>query len=125
VIDGAHSPESTAALANAIRSHFPKSRVTIVFGMLNDKLPDQVIPPLESIVDRWIVAPLQSPRTLPVEPIVSSLESRGGRAESSASIAAALGRALDAWTPSPENRIVVVAGSLTAAAEARVALGLA
>ncbi len=125
VIDGAHSPESTKALANAIRSHYQNTLATVVAGMLSDKHPDTVLPPLESVADQWIVTPLESPRTLSVEPIVAHLESRGFAVKVAESIAHALEIALAQWTLNPENRLIVVTGSLTAAAEARVALGLA
>jgi len=125
VLDGAHSPASTRALANAVREHFPGSRVTMIIGILNDKKPDDLLRPLVPATNRWLVATLQSPRSLPGDAIGASLEALGERPEISGSVAEAIERATPESSTHLENLVVVVTGSLSTVAEARVALGLA
>lgn len=121
VIDGAHSPESTRALADAIRAHFPDTRPVVIIGMLSDKDPGAVLPPLFAIAGGWIVAPVQSPRAIAVAEIASTLDSQLVTVVTAESVANALEVALQAG----KSDLIVVTGSLTTAAEARVALGLA
>ena len=125
VLDGAHSPASSQALANAVREHFPGSRVTMIIGILNDKKPDDLLRPLVPATNRWLVAMLQSPRSLPGDAIGASLEALGERPEISGSVAEAIERATPESSTHLENLVVVVTGSLSTVAEARVALGLA
>lgn len=125
VLDGAHSPASSQALAKAVREHFPRSGVTMVIGMLNDKKPEELLQPLVSLANRWLVATLQSPRTLPGATVSTSLEALGERPELAGSVPEAIEAAVADSSRTTENTVVVVTGSLTTVAEARLALGLA
>lgn len=124
VLDGAHSPASTQALAVAVREQFPGSSITMIVGMLNDKEPDQLIQPLLSIANRWLIAPPASPRALLGGAIAASLQGMGVRSEVKSGVPETLRGLLADSSGAPTGLVVVVTGSLTTVAEARVALGL-
>ena len=125
VIDGAHTPASMAALAQAVQAHFPGAPVTVIVGMLRDKDPDLVLPALDPIASAWIAAPVASPRSLAPARIAASVRKHGAPVTTAGSVAEALSSALDpAANPAPDD-VILVTGSLGTAAEARVALGLA
>ena len=119
IIDGAHTPIAAEALSAALKRHVSAEPVTFVVGMLQDKRPDPFLKPLIPKADRWIVARLDSPRTMPVDLLSEALSMLGQRVNGAPSIAAALDLALK-----DESNTIVVTGSLTAVAEARVHLGL-
>lgn len=120
IIDGAHSPSATSAIATTLRDRFPDTGITIVVGMLRDKDPTAVLTPLVDLTDRWVAVEPESPRALPAAELVPILESFGMRAHVAGSVAQGIRAAIDHGTPT-----ILVTGSLTTAAEARVALGLA
>ena len=120
VIDGAHSPSSTAALAATMRAECPGSQVTIIVGMLDDKDPAVVLAPLLDIASRWIAATPESPRAMPGNTVKAVLQQMGAPCELYPSVAESM-RAADASGDS----IILVTGSFTTAAEARIELGLA
>ncbi len=119
IIDGAHAPSATAALADTMRTHYPDADLAVVVGMLNDKDPAQVLPPLLGIADHWIAVTPESPRALPADEVGAALESLGAACTVSTTVAAGLktARKLGYTT-------ILVTGSFTTAAEARVTLGL-
>jgi dihydrofolate synthase/folylpolyglutamate synthase len=119
VIDGAHTPIAASVLADALTRHLPGPRPTIVVGMLRDKHPADFLEPLAATAGRWIVAEPQTPRAMPAGEIIEALRSLGQEADHGGSVADAISMALLRGDP------VVVTGSLTTVAEARVALGLA
>ena len=120
VIDGAHTPASTAALSIAVQEKYPETSVAIIFGMLADKEKQSIIDPLRQIASEWIAVAPQNPRALPVHELRSEITSVGVDVQTANSvsegIALATGSAAD---------VIVVTGSFAVAAEARVALGLA
>ncbi len=121
VLDGAHSPASTQALAGTLREHFPDRPVTMIVGMLNDKQPEHLLRPLVPIVNRWLATEPASPRALPAQETSNALRSLGVDGVVTAGVAEAILHA----SHGPGNAVVVVTGSLATVAEARVALGLA
>jgi dihydrofolate synthase/folylpolyglutamate synthase len=120
VLDGAHTPVAATALAVALRDRYPGHVVTAVIGMLRDKDPAQVIAPLLPVIDRWVVTAPASPRALPATALAATIEALGGSCEIARDVGAAVAAARAHADP-----VVVVTGSLTTVADARVALGLA
>lgn len=118
ILDGAHTPVAAEALAAALTRHLPSGRVTFVVGMMQDKRPEPFLTPLIDRADRWIVAELDSPRRMPADLLTTALTALGQRVEWTPSIAEAVERAHQ------DGAVVVVTGSLTTVAEARVHLGL-
>ena len=120
VIDGAHTPASAAALANAVREHFPGKAVVTIIGMLADKNHSEVVEQLISMSSSLIAIAPTSPRALPVAELHASLLGLDAGAVSAASV----GEAITLAT-SMDVDVIVVTGSLSTAAEARITLGLA
>lgn len=120
IIDGAHSERSATALAATLRERYPGTAPAVVVGMLRDKEPASVLPPLAALADHWIATEPDSPRALPVAELASALASLDAQVAISDTVASALAGAIRAGHP-----VIVVTGSLTTVAEARVALGLA
>ncbi|MCO5214939.1 MAG: bifunctional folylpolyglutamate synthase/dihydrofolate synthase [Thermomicrobiales bacterium] len=117
VIDGAHTPASSQALATALHAHFPDHMFTLIIGMLADKSPEAMLTPLLRHADRVIAVQPQNPRAMPASDLAQAIQRLGGQVVIAPSVEAALTEA--------GSEIVVVTGSFTTAAEARVALGLA
>ncbi|MCO5229073.1 MAG: bifunctional folylpolyglutamate synthase/dihydrofolate synthase, partial [Thermomicrobiales bacterium] len=117
VIDGAHTPASSQALAAALQAHFPDQTFTLIIGMLADKNPEAMLTPLLRHADRVIAVQPQNPRAMPASDLAQAIQRLGGQVVIAPSVEAALTEA--------GSEIVVVTGSFTTAAEARVALGLA
>ncbi|MDZ7644083.1 MAG: bifunctional tetrahydrofolate synthase/dihydrofolate synthase [Woeseiaceae bacterium] len=62
LLDVAHNPGAAAVLADWLREHPPRGRVTAVFGALADKDLNGMLQPLAGVVQRWIAVPADSPR---------------------------------------------------------------
>jgi dihydrofolate synthase / folylpolyglutamate synthase len=125
VIDGAHTPASATVLAETIAGRFPDHHVTGVVGLLSDKDPKAVLTPLLPVIDHWVATAPHTPRALPVDEVAAALRKLGASITSTPSIADALTQALAETLELARPRLIVVTGSLTTAAEAREALGLA
>ncbi len=118
ILDGAHTLVAAEALAAALARHLPARHVTFVVGMMRDKHPEPFLRPLLDQAGRWIVAEPDSPRRMPAELLTEALSGLGQRVEPAPSIGEAIDRARQ------DGDVVVVTGSLTTVAEARVHLGL-
>jgi len=119
VIDGAHSPAATAALAATMRDHYPNADLVMVVGMLNDKDPLLVLPPLLEIVNHSIAVTPESPRAIPASEIGNAIDLLGGAFTMGSTVAQGIQLAREM-----KFRAILVTGSLTTVAEARVTLGL-
>lgn len=118
IVDGSHNVASAEALAETLRTCFPASRRTLVFGTTRDKdLAGQLralIPAFDTIVATRY---LENPRSVPPEDIAASVRALDGRA---ATIAASPAEALAiARRITPESALICITGSLFLAAEAR------
>jgi dihydrofolate synthase / folylpolyglutamate synthase len=121
VIDGAHNVASAKALAETLRTCFPPSSVTLVFGTTREKdLPGQLqaLLPLAdvAIATRYV----KNPRSVPPEEIAEVVRSLDGRSVFTANDPAealALARRL-----TPPHGLICVTGSLFLAAETRALL---
>ena len=120
VIDGAHSPVAATALVQAIEDRYPDALPLMVVGMLQDKDAGRFVSTLRDIAGGWNLAAPASPRALPVSLLGKHLTTESPAATVYGSIPEALAAAIEA-----KPALIVVTGSLTAVAEARVALGLA
>ncbi len=67
VLDGAHNPQGTSALAQTWRAVYGGRRPIAVFGCLADRDPREVTAPMRDIVASWHTAAPQSPRRLSAE----------------------------------------------------------
>ncbi len=120
IIDGAHTPASTAALAAAVKQAFPEANVTLVIGVLADKNIAALLEPLQGLADHWIAVSPDNPRAMPAAALRELITTAGHDAAESSSVAAGIEQACRTATD-----LIVVTGSFATAAEARVELGLA
>ncbi|MGC4106357.1 MAG: folylpolyglutamate synthase/dihydrofolate synthase family protein [Thermomicrobiales bacterium] len=123
VIDGAHTPIAANALRVALEERFPGRQAEMIVGMLQGKDADHVLANLAPAVAAWHLTPLDTPRTMPVDELAAHLGTTNATAPEMRheSVSAALARVTSPST----QALIVVTGSLSTAAEARVALGLA
>lgn len=120
VIDGAHSPASAAALAAALADRFSNAQIALIVGMFTDKDPVSILGPLVDIAAHWIAVAPNHPRAMSAAELERLIDGIGGRAVVERTVAEAIHHAATLpWD------VIVVTGSLTTAAEARVALNLA
>jgi dihydrofolate synthase/folylpolyglutamate synthase len=118
VVDGAHNVASAKALAETLRTCFPPSPITLVFGTTREKdLPGQLqaLLPLASIViaTRYV----ENPRSVPPEEVAEAVRAFDGR---DVHLAPGPAEALDlARRLSPPHALICVTGSLFLAAETR------
>lgn len=64
ILDGAHNPDGTAALAAAVRRYLPGRRLVSVMGMLEDKDVDAALKNLSDLFFRVITTEPDSPRAM-------------------------------------------------------------
>jgi dihydrofolate synthase / folylpolyglutamate synthase len=112
IIDGAHNPAGTRALAAYIRRFYAGRRIWIVYGALRDKAVAEMTSVLFPLADRVILTAPANSRAMPPEDIPAS----GARITHS--IAEAISLLADA---DPDDAIFI-AGSLYLAGEARALL---
>jgi dihydrofolate synthase/folylpolyglutamate synthase len=121
VIDGAHNVASAEALAETLRTCFPPSARTLVFGTTRDKdLRGQLralLPGFDAVVATRYV---ENPRAVPPDEVVEAVRDLGGPAPRVAGDPAG---ALElAWRLTPRDGLICVTGSLFLAAETRALL---
>ncbi len=121
VIDGAHNVASAAALAEALRTCFPPTRRTLVFGTTRDKdLIGQLralLPLFDEVVATRYV---ENPRAVPPVEVAEAVWALNGQ---SAEVASDPAEALAvARQQTPPEGLICVTGSLFLAAEARALL---
>jgi dihydrofolate synthase / folylpolyglutamate synthase len=112
IIDGAHNPAGTRALAAYIRRFYSGRRIWIVYGALRDKAVAEMTSILFPLADRVILTAPANSRAMPPEDIAAP----GVRLTHS--IAEAVAQLREA---SPED-VIFIAGSLYLAGEARALL---
>ena len=118
VIDGAHNVASATALADTLRTCFPPSRRTLIFGTTREKdLHGQLLallPCFDSIIATRYV---ENPRSVPPESIAAHiLELTGKAIRTAPEPAQALALARELTEP---DGLICVTGSLFLAAETR------
>ncbi len=118
VIDGAHNVASAIALADTLRTCFPPSRRTLVFGTTRDKDLAGQLKALLPCFDTFIATRyVENPRSVPPEVIADQILALTGRtAHLAPEPAGALALARELTDP---EGLICVTGSLFLAAEAR------
>jgi dihydrofolate synthase/folylpolyglutamate synthase len=120
IVDGAHNPESASRLREALASHFPGRRLTLVLGILGDKDIEGIAAELAPAAARVIVTAPRQVRAAPIDRLVAAVEAAGGRPEVAATVAEALECAFASAAP---DDMICLTGSLTTVAEARAWAG--
>jgi dihydrofolate synthase/folylpolyglutamate synthase len=125
VIDGAHNVASSEALAETLRSCFPPTSRTLIFGTTREKDPAGQLQALLPLFDRVIVTRyIENPRSVDPEDLQRIVHEISGRtAVIRPTPADALAEARETTTP---DGLICATGSLFLAAETRaIVLGLA
>jgi dihydrofolate synthase/folylpolyglutamate synthase len=124
VIDGAHNVASAEALAETLRTSFPRTPRTLIFGTTRDKDLKGQLRALLPLFDTLIATRyMENPRFVPPETIAEAIHALDGR---TAAVTQDPGTALDlARDITDSGALICVTGSLFLAAEARaILLGL-
>lgn len=116
LLDGAHNPGGTSALAQAVRDYLAGKNVVAVMGMLADKDVDTAIGNLNGLFSRVLTLAPENPRAMLAEELAEKWEELGVPAQAAESGADALNSACSA---AGENGAVVICGSLYLAGEIR------
>jgi dihydrofolate synthase/folylpolyglutamate synthase len=122
VVDGAHNPDSIAALARALEDVFPGARPVAVMGAMRDKDVAGMLAAVARFAAALVAAPCGSARETPPEDLRRMAEAAGLAAETAPAAAPALERARALAGP---GGLVVVCGSLYLAGSALSALDAA
>ncbi|ACO34483.1 MULTISPECIES: folylpolyglutamate synthase/dihydrofolate synthase family protein [Acidobacterium] len=110
LLDVAHNPAGAWALRSALAHLEPApASMTLVFGCLRDKALDEMAQILFPIFDRVVLAAVDSPRAATMESLREAAATVQADALEAADPAAALETA---WEITPQEGLVVVAGSV-------------
>ncbi|GMA36989.1 glutamate ligase domain-containing protein [Demequina litorisediminis] len=122
VVDAAHNPHGVEALAATLPEAFGFSSTVGVVAVLADKDGDGILAGLERVVDHVVVTQTTSPRATPVdEPAAAAREVWGAeRVTVAPTVAEALDVATQMALGSGPDAGVLVAGSITLVAAARM-----
>ena len=116
LLDGAHNPGGTAALAEAIRRYLPGKRITAVMGMMEDKDVRTAVQNLSGLFARVFTAAPESPRSISAEKLEELWVSLGTPAIPAENAASAFRAAVEGLGP---EEALVICGSLYLAGELR------
>ena len=123
IVDGAHNPPAARALAEALRSSIeqsnnPNNRTILICGFCGDKDVGEVLSILAPIVRKGYAVKTSNPRSLSAEETAAKMRAAGIDAVACTSLREAIEQ-----SNNPNNRTILVCGSLFLAGEALVELG--
>jgi dihydrofolate synthase/folylpolyglutamate synthase len=117
IVDGGHNPASAEVVKATIAESFPHERMTMVVGMLSEKLIDDVLAIWAPILDRVVVTSPRSERAADPERLVEVLQRLSvPDIEVVRDVASAVDQAI---SQASEQDLVLVTGSFYTASEAR------
>ena len=126
IVDGAHNPPAARALAEALRetieqSNNPNNRTILICGFCGDKDVDEVLSILAPFAERGYAVRTNNPRSLSAEATAAQMRQAGISAVPCASLRSAIEQSNN--PNNPNNRTILICGSLFLAGEALVELG--
>ena len=116
IVDGAHNPSGTAALAAAVRKYIHGRGVVAVMGMLADKDVDSAVNNLSGVFSNIITVAPSSKRALDAVSLAECWKRHGSTAYPAANFDSAI---LKAFSILPPNGALIVCGSLYLAGDMR------
>lgn len=119
MLDVAHTPESAACLAEAIKRNFPGRRVSLVFSCAADKNVAAIARVLAPVVSEVVLVGMPGPRAMPL----GQLEDAWRNVHSSTRSAATVSVALESFQDGDGRGAIVVAGSFILVGAAMQHLG--
>ncbi len=112
ILDGAHNPSGSRALANYLERFYPNRKIWMIYGAMRDKAVDEIAEILFPLASELILTAPDNARALRPE-VLREIAGRGH-------VAADITRALQqVRAAASENDIVVITGSLFLVGEAR------
>ena len=116
LLDGAHNPNGTEALAAALRQYLPGKKITAVMGMLADKDTTAAIAHLKGLFDQVYTLTPDNPRAMDAPALADLWKGLGISAQAADTPRQAVEMAL---AHAGDEGAVVVCGSLYLAAQVR------
>ena len=116
VLDGAHNPHAAKVLVETWNTMFPGIKPSLVFSAVSSKDVSGVLALLAPLAERIFFCPVNSPRSLCTEELMSSTPDANRSCEAHVDFAAALDAALKHADP------VLIAGSLYLVGQAKAHL---
>ncbi len=113
ILDGAHNPQGARTLYNALKLHFPNTKISYVFGAFKDKDIEGVLSAMADSLHTMYIAKAPTERGLDLESLKTICETHSQNVITNDSISQALDKALD-----DDSNVVVVFGSLSILREA-------
>lgn len=128
LVDAAHNPAGALTLVETVRENFRFTRTVGLVGILQDKDAAEILEVLEPLLDSVVITQSGSPRAIPADRLADlarDVFEDEDRVLEQASLPDAIQAAVDlAESEGDQFGGVVVAGSVTLAAEVRDLLGL-
>lgn len=118
MVDGAHNGAAARCLLDTVDRLLGQRHVVLIFGASSDKRIDDMFEVLLPAADQIVVTQADHPRAAQPATLQEMARRRGRRAEVSPTVAEAL---MSTFERAGEDDLILVAGSLFAAAEARMA----
>lgn len=78
IIDGAHNPDGSKALREAVLRHFNGKKILMTVGILQDKDVDEVLDNFLAITNDFVVTEPDNPRKLPAADLAEMITTKGG-----------------------------------------------
>lgn len=116
LLDGAHNPDGTAALAQAIRKYLKGKKIIAIMGMLADKDVTTSIKNLDGLFSQVIALAPNNPRAMSAQELAARWWNQNTGARPMEDVDAALNKAFEL---AGEDGAVVICGSLYLAGEVR------
>ncbi|WP_255575766.1 bifunctional folylpolyglutamate synthase/dihydrofolate synthase [Caproiciproducens faecalis] len=116
VLDGAHNPDGTAALAGAVKKYLGNKKIIAIAGMLADKDVSGAVGNFTGLFSRVFTLAPNSPRALDAKALAEKFQSIGANAEPTENADAALAKALSLLNA---DSALLICGSLYLAGDIR------
>ncbi|MEE1618891.1 bifunctional folylpolyglutamate synthase/dihydrofolate synthase [Brachybacterium sp. J153] len=128
LLDAAHNPAGALTLVETVRENFRFTRTVGVVGILQEKDAEEILAVLEPLLDAVVITASSSPRAIPADRLADlarDVFEDPDRVHEHPALPDAIQAAVDlAETDGDQFGGVVVAGSVTLAAEVRDLLGV-
>jgi len=112
ILDGAHNPAGTRALAQYIRRFYSGRRIWIIYGVMRDKAVEEMTTILFPLAHRIVLTAPANSRAMPPESIPAA----------NAAITHSVAEALDVVREAAPDDVILITGSLFVVGEARALL---
>ncbi len=78
ILDGAHNPDGSKVLREAMEKYFPEKKILMVTGILADKDIDEVFENFTAITKDFVVTEPNNPRKMLAEDLAAQINAKGG-----------------------------------------------